>query len=319
MASGVDSWSKAWASAAYGPDGFWRGSIPGDHFATAATAGPELADALLLLLRHFPVIGTVVDVGAGNGALLGALAAADQGLDYVGVDLRPRPPGLVAAARWVEDCWDVALNGWTSGGVDELLAGLRGPALLVATEWLDDLPCPVAVAGPAGHRELRADATVGPLLPPEDQAWVDRWWPAGEQVEVGRSRDLAWASLVAGLGPVGGLVLAVDYGHDQAGRPAGGSLAGFRAGRAVPARPDRYANLTAAVAVDALAAAGEGAGARTLWRRRQQDVLTELWPTAVDGPPLAALAARSRRANLLDPRDWGSQWWLLQQLPTRVV
>jgi hypothetical protein len=319
MVSGAESWSDGWARAAYGPNGFWRRSTPVEHFATAAAAGPELADALLVLLDRFPAIGTVVDVGAGDGSLLNALAAADQRLELVGVDLRPRPSGLVARARWVEDCWDVALGGWTSGRCDGLLAGLAGPALLVATEWLDDLPCRVAVPGPAGLRELRADGTAGRPLPPADQDWVDRWWPAGEQVEVGRSRDLAWSALVAGLDPVGGLVLAVDYGHERAGRPATGSLAGFRTGRPVAARPDRHANLTAAVAVDALAAAGEDAGAHTLWLRRQEDVLAELWPAPVEDPPLAALAARSRRAALLDRRDWGSQWWLLQQVPARAV
>jgi SAM-dependent MidA family methyltransferase len=220
---------------------------------------------------------------------------------------------------WAEDCWDVRVGGWTTGRADELLAGLGGPALVVATEWLDDLPCRVALAGPGGHRELRADGGAGPPLTAEDQAWVDRWWPRGERVEVGRSRDLAWAALVAGLARVGGLALAVDYGHEAPGRPRAGSLAGFRAGRRVVARTDPGANLTAAVAVDALADAGERAGAQTLWRRRQADVLAGLWPVAPGGRPLDALAARSRRAALLDRRDWGSHWWLLQQVPPRAV
>lgn len=310
----VNSWSDAWAQAAYGRGGFWRRSRPGDHFATAAGAGPELALTLACLLTSFPAIHAVVDVGAGAGSLLSALAARDHGLDLVGVDLRPRPPGLAAGVRWVEDCWDVHREAWMTGEVDELMSGLRTPVLLVATEWLDDLPCRVAASSPARHRELRSDGSPGAPLAAEDQAWVDRWWPTGARVEVGRARDVAWASLVAALEPVGGLALAVDYGHERSSRPATGSLAGFRAGRPAPAHPDRCANLTAAVAVDALAEAGERAGAHTLWRRQQHDVLADLLPAAAVGDPLEALAARSRRAALLDRRDWGNHWWLLQHV-----
>ncbi|WP_375425931.1 hypothetical protein [uncultured Friedmanniella sp.] len=314
MAVGSQSWSQAWVRTASGPNGFWRRSSPGEHFSTAAMAGPELAEALLALLDRYPGTGTVVDVGAGDGALLAGLAGRDAGLGLVGVDLRPRPPTLPAGVYWIEDCWDVSAPGWTSGGMAELVEGLAGPVLVVATEWLDDLPCPVAVRTPDGHRELRADGRAGAPLRSEDQDWVDRWWPGGELVEVGRSRDLAWAALVRSLDRVGGLTLAVDYGHDRSGRPSQGSLAGFRAGLPVAAWPDRRANLTAAVALDAVAEAGERAGARTVWRRDQADVLAELWPDPGHDHGLAALAARSRRAALVNRRDWGSHGWLLQQV-----
>ncbi len=309
----VDTLVRAWTRAAYGEGGFWQRSRPGDHFATSATAGPELAEAVGVLLTPFPEIQVVVDVGAGDGNLLGALAATESALDLVGVDLRPRPPGLAAEVSWVEDCWDVHRAGWSTGGVEQLLSGLRAPALLLATEWLDDVPCRVAVPSPEGHRELRSDRSPGAPLSADDQEWVDRWWPRGAQVEVGRTRDVAWGWLVSALRPAGGLVLAVDYGHERSSRPPAGSLAGFRAGRPARAEPDRDANLTAAVAVDALAEAGERAGARTLWRRQQHEVLAELLPPTTAGDPLEALATRSRRAALLDRRGWGSHWWLLQQ------
>lgn len=309
------SWFDAWTAAASGPDGFWRRSRPRDHLATAAAAGPELVQAVRALVGSYPDVGVVVDVGAGDAALLNGLAATRPAYELVGVDLRPRPPDLAADVGWVTDCWDVRTDRWTSGAVPELLAHLDGPAALLATEWLDDLPCRVAVRGPDGHRELAADGSVGPVLSPEDQSWVDRWWPHGGRAEVGRSRDDAWAALVAALAPHGGVALAVDYGHLLAARPADGSLAGFRTGRPVAAVPDRRANLTAAVAVDSLAEAGERAGASTRWCRQQAEVLDALLVAEADDDPLQELARRSRRAALGRPRDWGSHWWLLQEIP----
>ncbi|WP_375430300.1 hypothetical protein [uncultured Friedmanniella sp.] len=312
-------WFDAWIEAATGADGFWAGSRPAEHFATAVAVGPELAEAVRVLLRSFPDIVAVVDVGAGDGALLSALAATRPPYELVGVDVRPRPAGLPDEVGWLTDCWDVRADRWINGAVPELLGGLCGPALLVATEWLDDLPCRVAVGRPGGLRELTADGTAGPPLAAEDQAWVDEWWPEGDSVEtglveVGATRDRAWATLLAALAPVGGLGLAVDYGHVKTARPGLGSLAGFRAGRPAAAFPDRRANLTAAVAVDALMAAGERAGTSTQWCRRQADVVGELADLPHDEDPLQELAARSRRAALGRTGDWGSHWWLLQRV-----
>jgi hypothetical protein len=135
-------------------------------------------------------------------------------------------------------------------------------------------------------------------------------------VEVGTTRDAAWASLVRSLVPLGGQVLMVDYGHERAARPGQGTLAAYRAGRRVPpvARPDR--NLTAHVAVDAVAAAGEQAGARTVLRAWQAEALrTLLAPPTPAADVLDDLVARSRRAALASPRGWGAHWWLLQEVP----
>jgi hypothetical protein len=315
------TWFDAWRAAAYGPAGFWGTSWPEDHFRTAAATGPEVATAVLALAEQHRV-GTVVDVGAGQGRLLAELhrqARSSAGAPQLtGLDLRPRPAGLPAAIGWQQDQWDVGRACWVGGGVAPLLAESPGPALLVGTEWLDDLPCRVAVRVPGGWAELDAAGQPGRGLDPESRDWVERWWPAGPRVEVGLSRDRAWGALVAALGPLpaGGLALMVDYGHERAHRPHLGSLAGYRRGRAAPAVPDPSVNLTASVAVDAVQAAGEAAGARTLWRRRQREALPGLLPAepARHPDPVAALAGRSRRSALLSDRGWGGQWWLLQQV-----
>src|SRR5262249_62244441 len=77
------------------------------------------------------------------------------------------------------------------------------------------------------------------------------------RAEVGAPRDAAWADAVRAV--TRGLALAVDYGHLANGRPAFGSLTGFRDGRQVPPVPDGSCDLTAHVAIDSVAAAGVAA------------------------------------------------------------
>jgi hypothetical protein len=96
-----------------------------------------------------------------------------------------------------------------------------------------------------------------------------------------------------------------------------GSLAGYREGRLVPAQPSSRVNLTAAVAVDAVEAAGVAAGARTVRLAQQADVVAASRPVSLTEDPLAGLVARSELAALRSPRVWGRQWWLLQAVPRR--
>ena len=112
----------------------------------------------------------------------------------------------------------------------------------------------------------------------------------------------------------GGLALMIDYGHLRADRPATGSLTGYRCGRVVRATPGRELNLTAGVAVDAVEAAGIAAGARTVLRARQGDLLRQPKRLTVSEDPVADLVERSALAALRSPRVWGQQWWLLQQV-----
>jgi len=175
----------------------------------------------------------------------------------------------------------------------------------------------------AGRQQL------GPPAGPELRSWLTRWWPLqdaepGARAEVGRTRDAAWAGLVDRAAR-GSTLLAVDYGHIRATRPLWGSLTGYRQGRIVPAVPDGTVNITAHVAVDAVAAAGVAAGAEPAQLIRQQDVLTG--QGVLPGRPartmahtdpqgyLQGLAEYAQAARLVDPAGLGAFEWLIQHLP----
>ncbi|MEV4755735.1 SAM-dependent methyltransferase [Micromonospora sp. NPDC049559] len=309
------------AEALYGPGGFFvSGAGPAAHFRTSAHASPVFGAAVLRLLdlldaalgRPDPL--DVVDVGAGRAELLGTLARlAPPGLArrlrLTAVELAPRPDPPPPDVRWR----------------DTLPSGVTG--LLVATEWLDNVPLDVAEVGPAGwHRVLVDPATgtesTGGVLGPAEADWLARWWPAvpGGRAEIGLSRDAAWAEAVAAVDR--GLALAVDYGHLTAERPPEGTLTGYLAGRQVPPLPDGSRDVTAHVAVDSAAAAGSAAAGLPYTLLRQRDALRAL---GVDGrrPPLAlagtdpagyvrALATASAAAELTEPAGLGGHWWILQ-------
>jgi SAM-dependent MidA family methyltransferase len=93
----------------------------------------------------------------------------------------------------------------------------------------------------------------GPPLAGADLAWAGEHWfttTPGERVEVGLSRDRAWADLLSRLDS--GLAVAIDYGHVTGGRPAHGTLTAYREGRLTTPVPDGSCDLTAHVAMDSL-------------------------------------------------------------------
>lgn len=305
------TWEQAWAQGLYGEGGFYRRPEgPAGHFGTSAQgpAADVLAAALLELARR-ESLTTILDIGCGRGELLGALAAqADPSTALVGVDVVPRPAGLPGRVDWLVSPGGAALP--DLGGPDD--------ALVLAHEWLDVVPCPVARADEHGrlrvvHVDARGRESAGGAVPPPDAAWVERWWPGphapGTRVEVGRTRDEAHAALVAQVRS--GLVVAVDYGHLRGGRPPAGSLLGYADGAVCAPVPDGSCDLTAHVAMDSL-------GADQV--RTQREVLREL---GVDGtrPPLgmastdpagylAALARASRAAALTGPGVGDFLWAL---------
>ena len=316
-------WHEAWADAAYGSEGFWSTQRPRDHFATGVGAGPFVARAVAGLVP--PGAEVVVDVGAGDGALLTALVDRLPGVALVGVDRRPRPPGLHALVRWVTDHYDVGTGRWAGPGPDGWCAGASTP-LLVAHEWLDDLPVPVVGRQDGRWHQVEVDPAgrerPGAEVGPDDRAWLARWWDADgsadRRAEVGRRRDVAWSGLVAAATQRDGRALAVDYGHVAGGRPGGGTFTAYGSGRRRAPVPDGSVNLTAAVAVDALARAGEEVGAATLLLARQAEVLAQPVPRPAQEPEdaLTALVRRSEHAVLTAPERWGDLWWLLQGVPT---
>ena len=301
-------WERAWQDALYGPDGFYRAQAPAAHFRTASHAAADVLASALVALARSAGCGRVGEVGAGRGELLAALHAADPGLVLAGVDLVPRPDALPGPVGW-----------------GAAVPPPAGPTLLVAWELLDVVPCPVLEAdgdgrlrevlvAPDGTESLGADASS------DDLSWARRWWPGpyrpGDRVEVGTPRERRWAALVEeALGP-DGLALAVDYDHEAAARPRAGTLASYRAGRLAAAVPDGAHDVTAHVALDAVAAAVPPSVVL-----RQHEALARLGVAPVRPDPadavrdpagyLAALARWSRVHELADPGGLGGCGWLL--------
>jgi SAM-dependent MidA family methyltransferase len=254
--------------ALYGPAGFYHRPEggPGHHFRTSTSASPHFARAVLHLLAAVdetlgrPDAVELVEVAAARGALLTAVhdlaqskrPALARRLRLTGVEIAARPPDLPVHVAWVADLAD-----------REPVTGL-----LLANEWLDNVPLDIVEQAAAGPRLVLVDDTGGETLgaPPDDTttAWLARWWPEladGDRAEVGLPRDESWAAAVRRL--TAGLAVAVDYGHVRADRSsaayAGGTLTGYRAGRQVVPVPDGSCDITAHVALDSVARAGADA------------------------------------------------------------
>jgi SAM-dependent MidA family methyltransferase len=303
-------WERAWGDALFGPAGFYRRPEgPAGHFRTAAHAAPfTLARALARLARSAGCTG-VLDLGAGRGELLAALARLEDDappLRLHGVDVVGRPALLPPRV------------GWTRADRGVPYAAFEG-SLVVAWELLDTLPCPVLEVDDDGSaRIVLVEVSTGRERlggPPGDaeREWCRRWWPLdgrepGERVEVGLARDAWWEGHVRLLDRIGpGLLLAVDYAHDAATRPPMGTLSGYRGGRLVPPVPDGSCDVTAHVALDAVEAAGRAAGASAGLLLRQDEALKAL--DVRDDDPGAD--------ELLEPGGLGGFVWLVQRVPGR--
>ncbi len=318
------TWRQAMQAALYGPAGFYaRGERPAWHFRTSVHVSPRYADALLGVLRAvdaalgYPGRLDVVDIGAGRGELLTALLSlAGTGHGLAGrlaplaVEVAARPGGL-----------DPRI-GWQPG----LPASVTG--LVIASEWLDNVPLEVAELTPAGPRLLLVETATGaerpgPPPPAADLAWQRRWWPLrepGDRAEIGLTRCQAWAAAVARISR--GLAVAADYGHRRAARPRAGTLTGYREGRPVRPVPDGSCDLTAGVALDACAEAGRAAGATASLLTTQRQALRALGVTGHRPPPAQAasdpmgyaraLCQAGEEAELIDPSGLGGFGWLVQ-------
>jgi SAM-dependent MidA family methyltransferase len=232
-------------------------------------------------------------------------------LRLTAVELAPRPPDLPAEIRWM----------------DRPPTGTTG--LLVATEWLDNVPVDVAIGNPP--RYLHVNGRPGGQVTRRDESWLRAWWPQssveGARAEIGSTRDRAWASAVSCVER--GLALAVDYGHGRDARPVFGTLAGHRHGRRVEPVPDGSCDITAYVAIDSVAAAGSAVAGTAPLVVNQRAALHAL---GVHGrrPPVnqaredpvgyvQALARATAAAELTDPDGLGGHWWLLQPVGISVI
>lgn len=297
------TWREAWEAALYGDEGFYRTQLPADHFRTSATVSPVFADAILALLRR-EGLNAVTDVGAGSGELLCALHARDAQLTLAGVELRPRPATLPDDIAW-NDTPPARLDG-----------------LVVVNELLDNVPCDVVELDRDGNVRIvevqpsTLDERLGDGADDEVAEWLDRWWPLdepGQRAEVGITREAWWADVCDRVG--NGIALVIDYGHLRSQRPVDGTLTSYRTGRQTALSLDGSHDVTAHVAVDALAAAVHG----TL--ETQRDALRELGISGARPPLTLAsidpkayveeLSAAGEAAELIEPSGLGGFWWVL--------
>ncbi|MGC0421326.1 SAM-dependent methyltransferase [Embleya sp. AB8] len=317
------TWKEATRRALYGAEGFYRRAEgPAGHFRTSVHASPLFARALADLASTAG-LSTVVDVGAGRGELLIALCRIAPGLELIGVDIADRPEALPPSIGWGA----------------EIPAGRN--ALLIANEWLDNVPADVVeVDGHGVPRVVEVDAhtgheRLGPPVGDQDARWLARWWPLagaepGTRAEPGGPRDAAWAGAVERLER--GVAVAIDYGHVLGERPPYGSLTGYRQGRQVPPVPDGTCDVTCHVAMDAVAAAGAAAGAHDTVLTTQRQALHALGLTATRPPYelartdptgyLAGLRDAGEAGELTARGGLGDFHWLTQAknmpLPTRL-
>lgn len=316
--------------ALYGPDGFYRaGAGPAAHFRTSVHASPLFSAAVARLLADVdgalgrPDGVALVDVGAGRGELLAgvldALTESDDSLArrvrLIGVEVAERPDGLPRRIEWHD-----ALPSASTG-------------LLVANEWLDNVPCDVAVATADGGWlavEVDRDGAerLGGVPDAAQLSWLADWWPRDEpeiRAEIGLTRDAAWLAAVQSLEC--GVAVAIDYAHTRDDRPAYGTLSGFRQGRQVDPVPDGSCDITCHVALDSCAAA---TAAVVDWSESytQRAALHRLGITG-GRPPIAlassdprgylrALSQASSAAELTDPAGLGGFGWLVQGVGVAV-
>jgi len=275
----MTTFREGWHAALYGPDGFYRRERPAAHFRTSVHASTLFGQAIAHLAR---AVGAdeVVDVGAGSGELGKVLRA--EGLSVLDIELD-----------------------------DELPTALTG--LVIANEWLDNIPCDVAELDEDGvPRYLLADLTLGNVVDSNDLAWLQTWWPLhepGDRAEIGSTRDQAWADVLHRLTD-GAVAVAIDYGHLRAGRPPYGTVTGFRDGRECDPLLDGSCDVTAHVALDSLG------GSLLL----QRDALRALGVSAArpslelaQTDPLrylSELSSAGEAAELLDPSGLGGFGWV---------
>jgi len=212
--------------------------------------GEQLGRALLKLMDQ-EGLDAFVDMGCGRGELLEQVHRLGPAVSCIGVDIIARPP-LNKHIRWLQ-----------SPGGDQLPDELDAltDTLILANEWLDVVPCPIAEMDEGGElREVLVNAStgderLGDLVSYTNRQWCKTFWPtdhleAGDRVEIGQTRDIAWDNLISRV--ESGLSIAVDYGHTIDSRPSPGTLTGFRQGRQVLPVPDGSCDVTAHVAMDSL-------------------------------------------------------------------
>ena len=190
------TWRTAMAGRCTAPPGFFtRGAPVPPPISGPARTPPRLAGALCRLSTGSTPPSAarsrldVVDIGAGRASCSTALLAARPagvaaGCAHRGRARAPGPTGCPPAVAWQ----------------DQPPGGITG--LLVATEWLDNVPwtSPRSTTRGGSHQVLVDPATGAESARRPGRAprtcWLRRWWPTATRrtrAEIGRPRDLAWA------------------------------------------------------------------------------------------------------------------------------
>jgi SAM-dependent MidA family methyltransferase len=239
-----------------------------EHFITAPMVADQVARAIAdRLERAWPSPVDVFDIGAGDGSLVRALAARTNHTLH-GVDVRPRPAHLSAQIEWHR----------------ELPTCDR--AVIICHEFLDDVPCEIVEVDEDGHPRLvvldddgaqfLGPSLTDPSAGPDREwllRWMQRWWPTKRpfsRVDIGLQRDLTWQHLLTRIQH--GQAFAIDYGHLLSERLIGtwdaGTAIGFERGRSAGTAFIPSRNITAHVALDAVAHASGAHQARLTRQRR---------------------------------------------------
>lgn len=326
-------WSEAMTQALYGTQGFYRQPAgPASHFRTSAHASSAFAIALNTLIeRVFTQLGTpsrmeIVEIGAGRGELLRELTRVGSPklrdrLTFTGVEVTEPPPGLAREINWITVSPEK-----TDAGLAALPAF---SGVLIANEWLDNIVADVVERDEQGQFRLvevdvaTGEERLGAAPSPTEAEWLTQWWPlwaTGERAELGIQRDTAWSRAVTAL--TAGVAVGIDYAHLRRSRPPAGTLTGYAHGRQVAPVPDRSCDLTAHVALDSAAAAGERAGAEETVMLSQRAALRALGLSAAQPPHelsrrdpaayLRQLSLTSEVSELINPTGLGGFQWLAQ-------
>lgn len=254
-------WSHAWQQA---NTSFYQRESAESHFETSMHHGPAVATHLakVILTEYGRYNGDeffVIDIGSGSGRLLELLCdLIPAEIHLMGVDIRDRPADLLGEIQWRQACITVDSDDITT--LDGRIDGV-----VIAHEFLDDIPCAIVeLDEQCIPRTVLVDSVTGeeemgiPLTDTAMLDWLNHWWPPtrpGARREIGTQRDAIWRKITGILRS--GTAIAIDYAHEREDRAAGlwdgGTLKGFSRGRPRIPIPDGSMNLTAHVALDALA------------------------------------------------------------------
>lgn len=293
-------------------------------FITSPEVGPLFGSVVARALDRWweeagrPDRWTVVDAGAGPGALARAVLAADP-------SCRPALCYVLVERSSAQRAGHQALLGAGAGQVESRpdLPPPDGPAVVLANELLDNLPFDVLERTVDGWAEVRVgiveDALAEVLVPAGDAGPAPLGAPVGARVPLQRAAQ-AWLRGARRVAGAGGRVLVLDYAattDELAARPQEEWLRTYRrhARGGLPLEALGGQDITCEVCVDQLAAV-----APPHWSGTQRDWLVahgidelvaegrRIWAERSALGDLAAVRARSRITEaeaLCDPAGLG--------------